>query len=81
MASKDDAPAGSSEVDEMADRFLRGDLTLEEAARGIAAHVPRDQVWGLLWDADTPPEEAARLRQLFWRVAQLTDPALDEDPE
>ena len=42
MPSKDDAPAGSSEVDEIADRFLRGDLTLEEAARGIAAHVPRD---------------------------------------
>src|SRR5438874_7479669 len=48
MPSKDDAPAGSSEVGEMARRFLRGDLTLEDAALGIAEHVPRDGVWGLL---------------------------------
>ncbi len=81
MPSKDDAPAGSSEVGEMARRFLRGDLTLEDAALGIAEHVPRDGVWGLLWDMDTSPEDAARLHQLFLRVVQLTNPRLDEDPD
>jgi hypothetical protein len=81
MPKKDDAPVGSSEVDDIVSRFLRGEGSLEEAAQGIAEFVPRDEVWGLGWDADTSPKDAARLRQLFWRVARLADPDLDEYPE
>ena len=79
MPNKGDKPDALAEVEEIARRFLEGELPLEEAARDIARRLPTDEPWALTWTNYTPPKDVARLRPLFSRAAQLWNEILDDN--
>jgi len=67
---------GPGQTWQISRRFLAGEISIEEAARQIAAQVPTDEIWALTCGSNLPghdlsEKERAKANELLARILEL----------